>query len=195
MVQVCGCTSNIPISSKLDFRFIILVRVDTSKVAKQPIVIALHHFLHCHCISLCTANILNLESSVGMRQACPDEIVTFRCTSNGSSATWVDVPSSADFPLPVDMTITLTLNATAELNGTVVKCREGNGADSLSDTLRVTGVSCCSITNTKLIEYLGAKMRSGNETSGSPVTKLGSCETLLFAVCVFQCWMVFVHNT
>ena len=80
-----------------------------------------------------------------MRQACPDEIVTFRCTFNGSSATWVYLPNNAEAPPPVDMTITLTVNATAELNGTVVECREGNGADSLSDTLRVTGVSCCSI--------------------------------------------------
>ena len=87
---------------------------------------------------------------MGMRQACPDEMVTFTCTCSGSSANWhvnPRLPDDAETGSPVDMTITLNFTATAQLNGTVVECRcsEGNGTDSLNDTLSVTGVSCCSI--------------------------------------------------
>ena len=107
---------------------------------KQPIVIALQHYL---CIFLCAAAVLDLESSVGMRQACPDEIVTFTCTLSGSSGIWFvhpRLPEDATSENPVAMTTVLTFTATSELNGSVVECREENGTDFLNNTLIVTGM-------------------------------------------------------
>ena len=130
-----------------------------------------------------------LDSSVGMRQACPGEMVTYTCTVNqGFLLDWIVEPflsgstrirfvlgttpigksvncsvvtppqcDNIDFvatftntanPMTVmntnvtDMTSTLTVTATARLNGRVVQCR-GSTADAFpinSSTLNVAGV-------------------------------------------------------
>ena len=136
-----------------------------------------------------------LDSSVGMRQACPGEMVTYTCTVNqGAILDWIVEPflstsariqftsttptgsylncntvasvqcedfefvatltnSSNHVPLMSttlsDVTSTLTFNATARLNGTVVQCR-GTTADGFpitNNTLNVAGAStiCCRI--------------------------------------------------
>ena len=129
-----------------------------------------------------------LDSSVGMRQVCPGEMVTYICTViQGTALEWIVEPlisgndtvlflsttptgrsvncndvaavQCADFnfvatltntsnstsvmnTILADMTSTLTFNATAELNGTVVQCRGETGDGTMvlaNSTLNVAG--------------------------------------------------------
>ena len=129
-----------------------------------------------------------LDSSVGMSQACPGEMVTYTCTVNqGAVLEWIVEPfisgndtilflsttptgrnvncsdvaavQCADFNFVAtltntsnsttvmsttlaDMTSTLTFNATARLNGTVVQCRGETGDGTMvlaNSTINVAG--------------------------------------------------------
>ena len=112
-----------------------------------------------------TAAVTLTSTLDGRRAACPGEVVTYTCTAPRTSSTGWDVPPDimqfnyfpsssigqqdiGDFQVALisnvpismgvaDLTITLTVTATADRNGTVVQCLGDEPSERISAVLSI----------------------------------------------------------
>ena len=92
------------------------------------------------CLVLYAATVV-LNSSLGMRQACPGEMVTYNCTVNqGFRLEWA-VGSFISFNTGIQFTSTNTIGTSFDCSGvTAVRCEDLNFLATLTDTSNSTVV-------------------------------------------------------
>ena len=116
-------------------------------------------YVHVH--FLVAANVV-LDSSVGLRQACPGETVTYTCTVNqGSVLEWIVEPFISGNDTVLFLSTTLTGSSVNCTDVAAVQCADFNFVATLTNTANSTTVMSTTLADMTSTLTLNATSRPG----------------------------------